>query len=537
MAVYKNKPDFVGLSDPTAVRQTEAMLAQSAAVAKGKVTVTSAGEIILPSTTLSVGTNSITTTTSANNSPSDTVTVYSTQGAIYASSIDQTINQTVVNRIGVNSIIAGDNITITSTGASGTGVVTINATGGGGNGTPGGSNTQIQFNDGNAFGGNTGFTFNKTTGIFASPFLAGNGNGLSNIQGANVSGAVSSATSATTAGTVTTAAQSNITSIGTLTGLTSNGIVNFANTSNVTLGSIANLHISGGTNGYVLQTNGSGGLTWTAQTGGSGNGTPGGANTEVQYNDAGTFGASAGFTFNNTTNTLSATNITATANITGGNLTTGGSLSVTGNANIGNIGTAGVVTATGNVRGGNINTGGLVSATGNVIGGNLVTGGALSVTGNANVGNIGAAAGVFTTVTGSLTTAAQPNITSLGTLTSVSVSGNANIGNIGTAGIITATGNITGGNIITSGNVSATGNVTAANFIGSGSGTPTVTSATNLDLSATSAVRVVGGGTFRLPSLTTAQIANLIPANGAMIYNSSVNKFQGYENGAWANII
>jgi hypothetical protein len=58
-----------------------------------------------------------------------------------------------------------------------------------------------------------------------------------------------------------------------------------------------------------------------------------------------------------------------------------------------------------------------------------------------------------------------------------------------------------------------------------------------LDLSAVAAVRVVGGGTLRLPSLTTAQIANVTAANGDMIYNSSVNKFQGYENGAWANII
>ena len=85
--------------------------------------------------------------------------------------------------------------------------------------------------------------------------------------------------------------------------------------------------------------------------------------------------------------------------------------------------------------------------------------------------------------------------------------------------------------------ISTTGNVTAGNFVGGGAGTPTISSATNLDLSAVSAVRVIGGGTFRLPSLTTAQIANTIAANGDMIYNSSVNKFQGYENGAWANII
>ena len=71
--------------------------------------------------------------------------------------------------------------------------------GGGGNGTPGGSNTQIQFNDGGVFGGNTGFTFNKTTGIFTSPYLAGNGNGLSNIQGANISGFVPNANVANTA--------------------------------------------------------------------------------------------------------------------------------------------------------------------------------------------------------------------------------------------------------------------------------------------------------------------------------------------------
>lgn len=30
--------------------------------------------------------------------------------------------------------------------------------------TPGGSNTQVQFNDSGAFGGNSGFTFNKATG-------------------------------------------------------------------------------------------------------------------------------------------------------------------------------------------------------------------------------------------------------------------------------------------------------------------------------------------------------------------------------------
>lgn len=40
---------------------------------------------------------------------------------------------------------------------------TIAELGGGGTGTPGGSDTQVQFNDGGAFGGSSGFTYNKTT--------------------------------------------------------------------------------------------------------------------------------------------------------------------------------------------------------------------------------------------------------------------------------------------------------------------------------------------------------------------------------------
>jgi hypothetical protein len=178
--------------------------------------------------------------------------------------------------------------------------------------------------------------------------------------------------------------------------------------------------------------------------------------------------------------------ITSTGNITGGNLTTGGLITSTGNVRGGNLTTAGLITSTGNITGGNLTTAGLITSTGNVRGGNLTTSGALSVTGNANVGNIGAAAGVFTTVTGSLTTAAQPNITSVGTLTSVSVSGNSNVGNLNTGGLITSTGNITGGNLVTAGNViganvtvnlqlsgntaNFTGNVTALNFLGNVSG-------------------------------------------------------------------
>lgn len=73
----------------------------------------------------------------------------------------------------------------------------------------------------------------------------------------------------------------------------------------LTLGSPGNISITGGTNGYVLQTDGTGNLSWTAQSGGGGgNGSPGGANTQIQYNDSGLFGGSPGFTFDKSSNIL-----------------------------------------------------------------------------------------------------------------------------------------------------------------------------------------------------------------------------------------
>ena len=72
--------------------------------------------------------------------------------------------------------------------------------------------------------------------IYAGAFY-GAATGLTSIPGANVSGAVPSAT---VAATVTTAAQSNITSVGTLTGLTSSGAVSVSNTLSTTLSSGAN---------------------------------------------------------------------------------------------------------------------------------------------------------------------------------------------------------------------------------------------------------------------------------------------------------
>ena len=57
-----------------------------------------------------------------------------------------------------------------------------------------------------------------------------------------------------------------------------------------------------------LKTDGAGVLSWAAPAGGGG-GAPGGANTQVQFNDGGVFGGDADFTFDKATNLLSASNI------------------------------------------------------------------------------------------------------------------------------------------------------------------------------------------------------------------------------------
>jgi hypothetical protein len=119
------------------------------------------------------------------------------------------------------------------------------------------------------------------------------------------------------------------------------------------------------------------------------------------------------------------TGISASGNITGGNVIASGALIV------GSFAPASVSTA-GNVTGGNLVTAGLVTSTGNVTGGNLLTAGLISAT-------------------SSITSAAN-------------VVG----GNISTAGLITATGNVTGGNILTAGIMSSTGNGIHGNILTAG---------------------------------------------------------------------
>ena len=45
------------------------------------------------------------------------------------------------------------------------------------------------------------------------------------------------------------------------------------------------------------------------------------------------------------------------------------------------------------------------------------------------------------------------------------------------------------------------------------------------------------GSTLRVANLTTTERNALTAAAGMIIYNTTDSKFQGYENGGWANLI
>lgn len=198
--------------------------------------------------------------------------------------------------------------------------------------TPGGSNTQLQYNNAGSFGGISGVTSDGT-----------NITALSVVGGANINASGSSPTNIGTgssAGTVTIGRSSGtITSIGTLThsgvanintsgtaatnigataGTTnslgtfnhtgafnlkgsSSGILTIAVPAAVTTHTLTLPAAQGSANSF-LRNDGTGALTWVSGTATN----AAGSDTHVQFNDGGTaFGGSANFTFNKTTPQLS----------------------------------------------------------------------------------------------------------------------------------------------------------------------------------------------------------------------------------------
>ena len=166
-----------------------------------------------------------------------------------------------------------------------------------------------------------------------------------------------------------------------------------------------------------------------------GNGTlAGGSNTTIQFNNKSLLDGSANFVYDFTNSIFK---LTGLANITG-------NMNVSGNIVVSNVSGANLISA--NFISGTLTT----SAQPNITSVGTLT--SLAVAGNVTAGNVYANSGTFgaSLLTGTLTTNAQPNITSVGTLTSLSVSGTLNTTTIST-GANTTSGNLTGNWILTSG--------------------------------------------------------------------------------------
>jgi len=83
--------------------------------------------------------------------------------------------------------------------------------------------------------------------------------------------------------------------------------------------------------------------------------------------------------------------------------------------------------------------------------------------------------------------------------------------------------------------VTILGNLSVESFTTSGTGAAVVEAGTNLELTAGNAV-VVTSSPLRLASFTTSERNLLAAQNGDLIYNTTDNKLQGYQNGSWINI-
>ena len=237
----------------------------------------------------------------------------------------------------------------------------------------------------------------------------------------------------------------------------------------------------------------------------------------TQFSGAGQYTAGTGLTLTGTQFSISNTAVTAGAYGNGdynatftvnaqGQLTAAANVAITANA----------ANLTGTTLSATVLNSSLTSV------GNLTS---LTVTGNANVGNIGAAAGVFTTVAGSLTTAAQPNVTSVGTLSALTVSGNANVGNIGgAAGVFTA--NVSAGNLSTGGSLTVTGNATVGNLITSGGSGGNISGANVISANTFTATANISGGALTVTG--NANVGNLSTAGTVVATgNISANYFIG----------
>ena len=268
----------------------------------------------------------------------------------------------------------------------------------------------------------------------------------------------------------------------------------------------------------------------------------------------------SGTTFKATLTTLgafintNAVTLSASGNITGGNILGGANVNATTH-------TGTTVNVSGNIDGGNLNAAGLslssnvvsaLNVTGAIAGANVTTPGLISATGNITGGNILGGANVNATTHTGTTVSVSGNITGGNLVTSaaisaasVSASGNITGGNLNAAGLslssnvvsaLNVTGAIAGANLTTPGLISATGNITGGNVnVGN------ITIATDLISSANSVITidpatsgnaglVVINGNLQVNGTTTTINSNVVSTN-----DLTVNYANNAINGAAAN--
>jgi hypothetical protein len=231
-------------------------------------------------------------------------------------------------------------------------------------------------------------------------------------------------------------------------------------------------------------------------------------------------------------NIISTTGTVTAGNVNGGNLRTAGQVSATGNITtdqyfVGNF--FGNVTGNFVIPGSNtqvvFNTSGNADAvagfTFNKDSNTLIVLGVVSSSGNVIAGNVLTAGNLSATnITGTLTTAAQNSVTSVGTLSSLSVTANVDGGNLRTAGQVSATGNIrTTSYLFVSQDVNVGGDITATSYTGS-----------TISLSGNITGGNISGGNLRTGGLISATgnitTAGAFVGNGAALTNLITNTIQ-----------
>jgi hypothetical protein len=380
------------------------------------------------------------------------------------------------------------------------------------------ANTQIVYaNAANTLSGSANFVFDDTNNTLSVT----NANITTTLNGnvANFSGNLTALNASL--GNLATANYVNVAT------LTANTTVNFTSASNVSLGPVGNIHITGGSNGQVLQTDGLGNLSWSST-----------ANiNEIMNGNSNVYIASP-----NGNITVTAGGLYTWTFGTDGKLSAPGDITSSGTFNANNFTANTNITANANIY---ANTGYVYANYANV-------NNDLQVNNNANIGNTLFAniANITTLNTGNANISSNLTVNNLtvnlelaGNTANfsgnVKFNSNANVtGNLGVGGNITTTGaggnitmsggNINGANVIfantvniatqlNGANANFTGNVVAGNFIGTfanGGSNVVIANAGNISFSVSPLANVV---TFSNVGIDTI---GYVTANGNITSNT-----------------